>query len=72
MRSTGAMLSVPQARAAIACAGAALRYVQELQATLPPPRVKNHAEKSGYQPKGGVSRRGQSFLEKRKAVWQGK
>jgi hypothetical protein len=45
----------------------ALRYVQELQTTLPPPRVKTSAEKSGYHPRGRVSRRGQSFLEKRKA-----
>jgi hypothetical protein len=47
--------------------GEALRYVQELQATLPAPRVKSNAEKSGYQRRGRVSRKGQSFLEKRKA-----
>jgi molybdenum-dependent DNA-binding transcriptional regulator ModE len=45
--------------------GEALRYVQELQAALPAPRVKSNAEKSGYQRRGRASRRGQSFLEKR-------
>ena len=47
--------------------GETLRYVQELQATLPPPRVKSNAEKSGHQRRGRASRRGQSFLEKRAA-----
>ena len=47
--------------------GEALRYVQELQATLPAPRVKSNAEKSGYQRRGRASRRVQSFLEKRAA-----
>jgi hypothetical protein len=47
--------------------GEALRYVQELQAALPAPRIKSNAEKSGYQRRGRASRRGQSFLEKRAA-----
>ena len=45
----------------------ALRYVQDLQASLPPPRVKSNAEKSGYQRRGRVSRKGQSYLDKPKA-----